>query len=686
MNELFNILKGFGSVLYNFAKDNWSTAAIFGAAGIYQNMFADGLKSLEDNILGKMGVNMGVDDFRPFGSVMYWDKIYKHIKNSNQQLGIASNLSKEIESAYKSTLPAAASIGASFEDIAKEYKSFVESTGRNRAFSPEELYDLIEVNQALGESAVNITANMSLLGVGINRAVSGMKALVVSSDKAGVNFKQVFKTLNDNVGLLYQLNFVNGVRGLEKMAKLAIQTKISMQSAAGVSENIFKGGLEGAVEMAANLQILGGEFATMGDAAQLFYNARNKPEELQKQIHDLTASVASFNRETGEITVSALGMDRLRQLSEITGISLNELSQSARVARKELDIEGLFDYELRGRGDFDDILTKVAGFAEFDTKINDWVVKLKDGAKSISQLSMGDIQSLTTINADNQEGVFREMIDSNATVSEKIQRLIDELKLVVLKETDYTRFDAAMTTMVDNFKQNIQTTWQPLVQMLQGMMSSSFNNMMTIIDKVNAGDMTGALTSMGNNMMNAVTSVGSVVWEGIKWLGSQLWAVAGWATGNYGLDNAIISNIQSEIDSLREQGNNARADELQRGLDEYKSKGYGFSWPENVMREIQNQVTTNTTFNQPTNPTLQVNPQTLQGNEEVLRNNASNGNITSNGEVRHKFDIPSEITVYGVDSSGNKSVTRKIDGEEYLKFLMGTDKPFQFPSTPFIDR
>lgn len=690
MNEILNALKGLGGILYQFAKENWTTAAIFGKAGIYQNIFANALEGLQKNILGNMGVDLGVDDFRPFGSVRYWDKIYKAIKDSNQQLGIANNLSKEIESSYKQVLPDAAAIGASFEDIAKEYQSFVESTGRNRAFNAKELYDLVEVRKAIGESAVNITSSMSLLGIGITRSVSGMKALVVASDKTGANFKQVFKTLSENIDVLYKLNFVNGVKGLEKMAEAAVRTKISMQSAVGFAEKIWEGSIEGAVETAAELQLLGGEFATMGDPFQLMYAARNKPEELHRQIHDLTASVASLNRETGEITVSALGMDRLRALHKITGVGLDELAKSARIAKKELDIKGMFDFDIRSKSNFGEILSKVAGFAEFDTQMGQYVVKLREGAKTISQLTMGDIQSLTTVDANNQDGVFKEVITSNMNVAEKIQRLIDELKLVVLGEQDYNRFDAAMTTMTDNFRENIQTTWKPFVDFLQNMMSSSFNSMMGIIDNINAGNISGAFQVMGDNIVEAVKSIGTVIWEGFKYLGSQLWAVAKWGMDKAtGTSDILTKAAEERIRELRGAGDNTKADELQKWLDDYRNKGYGFSMPDPsiIMDEITPKENTSSNTNGSTsmsNPTIQINPNNLQGNNDVLINKSSGRNFGvegSIGTINHIFDIPQEYTVNGVDSSGNKKIIRKISADEMIQFLTGSDKPIQTTST-----
>jgi hypothetical protein len=78
--------------------------------------------------------------------------------------------------------------------------------------------------------------------------------------------------------------------------------------------------LENAISAAANLQVLGGELASLGDPFQLMYKARNAPEELAKSISKAASASATFNEKTGEFEVNAYELDRLRLAAEATGL------------------------------------------------------------------------------------------------------------------------------------------------------------------------------------------------------------------------------------------------------------------------------------------------------------------------------------------------------------------------------
>jgi hypothetical protein len=56
--------------------------------------------------------------------------------------------------------------------------------------------------------------------------------------------------------LLNKTNFKDGVKGLEAMGKLATKLGVKMDFAAGMSDKLWD--IEGAVDMSAQLQVMGG--------------------------------------------------------------------------------------------------------------------------------------------------------------------------------------------------------------------------------------------------------------------------------------------------------------------------------------------------------------------------------------------------------------------------------------------
>ena len=96
-------------------------------------------------------------------------------------------------------------------------------------------------------------------------------------------------------------SFKNGVQGMMDMVKQSIALKVNMDSILKLSDDFTDP--EKTMEFASNMQMLGGSFAQLGDFNQLMYDAAVAPEDLAKNIAKATASMGSFNKETGKIKI-----------------------------------------------------------------------------------------------------------------------------------------------------------------------------------------------------------------------------------------------------------------------------------------------------------------------------------------------------------------------------------------------
>jgi hypothetical protein len=63
---------------------------------------------------------------------------------------------------------------------------------------------------------------------------------------------------------------------------------------------------------------------------ELGFMARNRPDEFIKKMAEMSKGVYFFNKQTGEFQSTAFDLDRLRAVSEATGIPFEKLSESAR--------------------------------------------------------------------------------------------------------------------------------------------------------------------------------------------------------------------------------------------------------------------------------------------------------------------------------------------------------------------
>jgi hypothetical protein len=177
-----------------------------------------------------------------------------------------------------------------------------------------------------------MAGQMEAFGMGALQSAEVISGIQAMSEQMGANSGKVIKKFQANLGMLNKMNFRGGMQSLAKMAAHSEKFKLSMESVASVSDKVFRP--EGAIEAAAQLQMMGGSLAQLGDPFQLMYQARNAPEELAKSITKAARESATFNKETGEFEMSAHELDRMREAAKALGMDYTELVKTAKQASK----------------------------------------------------------------------------------------------------------------------------------------------------------------------------------------------------------------------------------------------------------------------------------------------------------------------------------------------------------------
>ena len=120
-------------------------------------------KFLDSSTIRKMlpkEVDLKAEEFGAFGSIRYWDRIYKVLKDSNQALGIAGVLGKNMEGVMQRVSEEFIAIGGSAEDLAKTQSEFINQTSANRIISDEDLTRMATMRKAFGEGFETIFATI----------------------------------------------------------------------------------------------------------------------------------------------------------------------------------------------------------------------------------------------------------------------------------------------------------------------------------------------------------------------------------------------------------------------------------------------------------------------------------------------------------------------------------------------
>ena len=213
--------------------------------------------------------------------------------------------------------------------------SFNEESGRAVILSTESSEKMLQVARATnmsGEEMGAMAGQMEAFGLGATQSAQVVADIQAMSEQMGANSGKVIKKFQANLGLLNKMNFRGGMKALAKMSAHSEKFKLSMEAVAGVSDKVFRP--EGAIEAAAQLQMMGGSLAQLGDPFKLMYQARNAPEELAKSITKAAKESATFNAETGEFEMSAHELDRMREAANALGMDYTDLVKTAKQASK----------------------------------------------------------------------------------------------------------------------------------------------------------------------------------------------------------------------------------------------------------------------------------------------------------------------------------------------------------------
>lgn len=296
------------------------------------------LLDLADTIASVGNTGMGLANF--FGdailTIMAMDQALRD--SVNKSMGITGALATNIRNTLAETSAETLKYGITLRDIDSAYASFVTTLGRAVPLNKELLADTLKIAKANGlqlSSATSFLAKLEGLGIGL---MEGPKILEEMGDRArslGLTTSEFMKFATDNLSLINTLGFDKGVRGFTDIAASASAINFDLTKAAVKAADLFE--IDNAVEMAAKLNVLGGEFGRLGNAMDLMFMPTNDFEGFSEAIMDAQKQFVSFNNATGEFVASGLDMRRAKEFASIMGKDLsNVITEAKAAARRDM--------------------------------------------------------------------------------------------------------------------------------------------------------------------------------------------------------------------------------------------------------------------------------------------------------------------------------------------------------------
>jgi len=379
------------------------------------------------------------------------EKIAKSYKQAALNIGLSVGKSSEFNNVFKKSVAEIAKFGGTVEDAQGIYEDFADSSGRVRILGDDEVSSIFQLSKAanlVGSEAASLYETLDLMGVSNVDATERLEQLVIDSQSVGLNSSKVVKTLSNNMNKMQTYSFSSGVKGMTKMAKLAVSMRMDVGEMLGMADKFYQP--EAAIEAAANLQMLGGDIANaFGDPFETMYLARNKPEELAEKVSSMVEGMMTFNEETGQYDFPAEARMQLKAAGDQLGINVDSMiemtRQSTKISdvKKKLSMTGAFsDKEMEG-------IANMARMEGGEFKVDMYDEAGNKMSKSIDELNSSDVEMLMK-SPQGEEDYMGKMIENSMTTNELLVAINDSFQKAFVGETDLYKLyeEGSEATMV----------------------------------------------------------------------------------------------------------------------------------------------------------------------------------------------------------------------------------------------
>lgn len=432
--------------------------------GVSKNI-GDSKNLLEDAVLSVRNIS---SEFRKFATdskeqYKYAEKLAETSKETAVNIGLSVGRSHEFTKSFNRATAEVQKFGGTASNVNTIMTSFSEKSGRARIISPEEVKNIYLLEKGLGvgvESASVLAERMDLMGVSVQNSSQFLNKLTADSQKLGLNASQVAKTLANNFDKMSSYSFKGGVKGMMEMSKLAVKMRMDVSDMLSMADKFYNP--EGAIEAAAELQLLGGDIAeAFGDPFETMYLARNKPQELAEKVGKMTENMLQFNEETGEYELPPEAKQQFDALAKTIGGSAESLIDMARQSAKIKDIK----MNVSGNIVDEDMREGLASMAKM--KDGKWVVDFDGKEIGIDEIGV-DLAEKMLAAPKNEEEAIMDMAKNSMTTNQILQNILEAMKTGYVAETNvYELTEDILRPGLDSLMEGTEKQIQKTIEYLQ---------------------------------------------------------------------------------------------------------------------------------------------------------------------------------------------------------------------------
>jgi len=252
------------------------------------------------------------------------------LKVINEDAGLTGDYARDFRDALSDANPRLTQIGVSFDDLAYSARKMVDDSGKFAILNTQTWERAAEIGKAyVGTLQELVIMYPEFAKIGLGAADAQERIAKAGSDAVGLGLQaqKVTKDISANLSRINEYGFKNGIDGLSAMVRKSLEFRSSMESVFTIANKVFDP--EGAIDLAANLQVLGGAIGDFNDPMKLMYMATNNVEGLQDALHGAAGSLATFNEKQGRFEVTGVNLRRAKAMADAMGVSMKELNNIA---------------------------------------------------------------------------------------------------------------------------------------------------------------------------------------------------------------------------------------------------------------------------------------------------------------------------------------------------------------------
>jgi hypothetical protein len=393
------------------------------------------------------------------------DKVFEiqqlSVKAIRNTMGLTVDISKDIDKIMSDATLNTLEFGVGIKDNITLLSSLNTNMLRNTFLTEKQVENMQAFGKATNlstEEVAKMVTGFDTIGIGITDALTEMTKIRQTAVTFGLNVNDMMKKVSENIKVLNAFNFKDGIEGFTKMVAQAQALRIDFTKTVLLADSLMDP--EKTIELAAGMQMLGGNVGDLADPFKILYLAQNDVAGLQDELLKAAQSAVVFNKKTGGFDIPLTEMYRLREMAKLTGKSYQELADEAiKAASRTKKLEML---DLSGVSDKDkELLASISqirgGTLEF-TMPDGTVKKLEEvigNEKAMKELtSISEMAKLSD----------REMAEKQLTAIEKMATEIERTGFITTRAAIVSPdFQNSIDKMLSDFKGGIGSINEKLI-------------------------------------------------------------------------------------------------------------------------------------------------------------------------------------------------------------------------------